>query len=112
MRWIGGIFLIAHGLLHIAVWVPPSPASVPFDTSRSPIFGNVRGIAISLSVLAALLFVATGIAVLTQSAWWPIAAIAAAATSALLILLTFSPWLLAGLAIDVIVLVLALLARR
>ncbi len=95
MRWIGGLFLIAHGLLHIAVWVPPSPANVPFDTSRSPIFGNVRGIAISLSVLAALLFVAAGIAVLTQAAWWPIAAIAAAATSALLILLTFSPgsWL-------------------
>jgi hypothetical protein len=51
-------------------------------------------------------------AVLTQAAWWPIAAIAAAATSALLILLTFSPWLLAGLAIDVIVLVLALLVHR
>ena len=47
MRWIGGLFLIAHGLLHIAVWVPPSPANVPFDTSRSPIFGNVHGIAIS-----------------------------------------------------------------
>jgi len=57
----------------------------------------------ALSVLAALLFVAAWIAVLTQAAWWPIAAIAAAATSALLILLTFSPWLLAGLAIDVIV---------
>jgi hypothetical protein len=39
-------------------------------------------------------------------------AIAAAAISAVLIILTFSPWLLAGLAIDVVIFVLALLALR
>jgi hypothetical protein len=112
MRWLGGLFLVAHGLLHVAVWVPRPPANVPFDTSRSPMFGNVRGIAISLSLLAALLFVVAGVAVLIHAAWWAPVAIAAAAISVLLIILTFSPWLLAGLAIDVVIFVLALLALR
>jgi hypothetical protein len=112
MRWLGGLFLIAHGLLHVAVWVPRPQANVPFDTSRSPMFGNVRGVAISLSLLAALLFVVAGVAVLIHAAWWAPVAIAAAAISALLIILTFSPWLLAGLAIDVVIFVLALLALR
>jgi len=111
MRWLGGLFLLAHGLLHVAVWIP-RPANVPFDTSRSPMFGNVRGVAISLSLLAALLFVVAGVAVLMHAAWWAPVAIAAAAISALLIILTFSPWLLAGLAIDVIIVVIALLALR
>jgi len=112
MRWLGGLFLLAHGLLHVAVWVPRPPANVPFDSSRSPMFGNVRGAAISLSLLAAMLFVVAGVAVLVHAAWWALVAIAAAAISALLILLTFSPWLLAGLAIDIIIFVLALRARR
>src|SRR5215213_9949540 len=113
MRLLGGLFLLAHGLLHVAVWVPRPPANVPFDTSRSPIFGNVRGAAISLSLLAALLFVVAGVAVLLHAAWWAPVAIAAAAVSVLLILLTFSPWLLAGLAIDIIIIfILALRARR
>jgi hypothetical protein len=111
MRWLGGLFLLAHGLLHVALWIP-RPANVPFDTSRSPMFGNVRGVAISLSLLVALLFVVAGVAVLMHAAWWAPVAIAAAAVSALLIILTFSPWLLAGLAIDVIIVVIALLALR
>jgi hypothetical protein len=65
-------------------------------------FGNVRGVAISLSLLAALRS-----AVLMHAVRWASAAIAAAAISALLILLTFSPWLLAGLAIDIIIFVLS-----
>jgi hypothetical protein len=112
MRWLGGLFLVAHGLLHVAVWVPRPQANMPFDTGRSPMFGNVRGIAISLSVLAALLFIVAGVAVLIHAAWWAPVAIAAAAISAVLIILTFSPWLLAGLAIDVVIFVLALLALR
>jgi hypothetical protein len=112
MRWLGGLFLLAHGLLHIAVWVPRPPANVPFDTSHSPIFGSVRGVAIGLAVLAAVLFVVAGIAVLAHAAWWALVAMAAAAVSALLILLTFSPWLLLGLAIDIVIFVLALRMRR
>lgn len=112
MRWLGGLFLVANGLLHVAVWVPRPPANVPFDTSRSPMFGNVRGIAISLSLLAAGLFVVAGVAVLIHAAWWAPVAIAAAAISVLLVILTFSPWLLAGLAIDVVIFVLALLVLR
>ena len=81
-------------------------------SSSALLTGNVRGVAISLSLLAALLFVVAGVAVLVHAVWWASVATAAAAVSALLILLTFSPWLLAGLAIDVVIFVLALRARR
>ena len=91
---------------------PPPPGQCAVRHQPLTDVRQRTGVAISLSLLAALLFVVAGIAVLVHAAWWAPVAIAAAAISALLILLTFSPWLLAGLAIDVIVFVVALRARR
>ena len=90
----------------------PSPGQRAVRRQPLTDFRQRTGVAISLSLLAALLFVVAGVSVLLQAAWWAPVAIAAAAVSVLLILLTFSPWLLAGLAIDIIIFILALRARR
>ena len=36
LRWLLIGFLIAHGLVHVAIWVPRyDPEKVPFDASHS-----------------------------------------------------------------------------
>jgi len=107
MPWLAGLFLIAHGILHVAIWVPPSPKDVPFDAHHSPLFGDVRGLSTLLGVFACLVFVACGVGYLAAQQWWAWAALVGAALSIILMLLTFTPWWLAGLAIDVVVAVLA-----
>lgn len=61
------VFLIAHGL-HLAVWLPqPKQGEVPFDTSHSPVFGDVRSIAVALAVVTTVAFVVTGVAFLATT---------------------------------------------
>jgi len=31
VRWIAGLFLIAHGLAHAAIWLAPKSTNAPFD---------------------------------------------------------------------------------
>jgi hypothetical protein len=45
LRWLGGLFLVFHGLIHVAIWVPRLPKDAPFDAHHSPMFGDVRGAA-------------------------------------------------------------------
>ncbi|RPF26532.1 hypothetical protein [Georgenia muralis] len=100
MGWLLGAFLVAHGLLHLAVWVP-NGEELPYDPGRSVALGNVRALAVGLAALAATLFVAAGVGGIVGALWWPGVTVAASVTSLVLIALTFSPWFLAGVAIDV-----------
>lgn len=102
MAWPLGIFLVVHGLVHLAVWVPRGE-EVPYDPGRSPVLGNVRRAAIALAATATVLFVVGGLAGILGAGWWAGATVAASVSSLLLIALTFSPWFLAGVAIDVAV---------
>jgi hypothetical protein len=110
LRILAGAFLIAHGLVHLAIWVPRTK-DPPFDVNHSPLIGDARGPALSLAILAAILLIVGGLALLVQASWWPTMTIAAAAVSAALLLVTFSPWLLIGLAINASIIVLASGAR-
>lgn len=103
MRWAAGLFLVAHGVLHALIWGVPSRGDVPFDAHRSPLLGDVRVASTLLGVAAGVLFVVAGGAFLAGASWWPYTAVAAALTSLLLLVLTFTPWWLAALAIDVVV---------
>jgi hypothetical protein len=40
MRILAGAFLIAHGLIHLAIWVPRTK-DAPLDVNHSPLFGDV-----------------------------------------------------------------------
>jgi hypothetical protein len=107
LRWLGGLFLVAHGLIHLAIWVPRPPADAPFDAHRSPMFGDVRAVAAVLAVLAAGGFVVSGVGYLAGQDWWAPVALGAAGVSIALVILTFTPWWLLGLAIDAAIAVLA-----
>ena len=105
---IGG-FLIAHGLIHAAVWATPKGnGPQPFDPSRSWLLdtfgiaqGPARTLSIVLAVAAAAGFVAAGAALLAGNDWWRVIAIVTAAESLPLFLLFFNPWLTLGAAIEV-----------
>jgi hypothetical protein len=64
-----------------------------------------------LAVLCGIVLVAAGVGVLAQMSWWPQAAIVGAAGSIALLLLTFTPWWLLALAIDITIVVLSWRSR-
>lgn len=107
MRWLVGYFLIAHGILHLLIWLPAKGEEAPFDAHDSPIRGDVRVAATILAVAAGGASVVGGTGVLAQQPWAPGLVLIAAAVSAVLLLLTFTPWWLAALAIDLVIGILA-----
>lgn len=101
MRWVAGLFLVAHGLVHAAIWLTPKSSDAPFDAHHSPLFEDVGILAVTLGLLAGLGFIVSGCGYLLGQPWWPFVALAAAAISFVLLLLTFTPWWLLALAIDI-----------
>lgn len=110
MRWLFGLFLVAHGLIHVAIWLTPANSDAPFDVRHSPIFGDLGALATAGGLLAGAAFVASGLAYLLDGAWWPVALTGAASFSIVLLLATFTTWWLLALAIDVALGVVALRA--
>jgi len=103
MGWtvVIGVFLIAHGLAHLAVYAPPA-ADAPFDPARSWLFGRrIRPLALTLGAVAALIFVIAGIGLLAHQDWWQAASVVGASASLVLLALFFHPWLSFGVAINV-----------
>ena len=112
LRILLGLFVIAHGLVHLAVWGPAPSGDAPMETARSWLFGDVRPLAVGLAVAAAVLLAAGGIAVLAGAGWWPWLVVVGSAVSVLLMALTFTPWWIFGLAIDAALLVWAVRTLR
>lgn len=114
MRVLIALFLAGHGIVHGVMWALPysaeARADLPMDPAHSWLLGDLRGPALALALTAATAFVVTAAAYLTAAGWWPAAAVAAVAVSAVLLGLFFSPWWMAGIAIDAAVLVAALRA--
>lgn len=100
MSWIAGLFLLAHGLIHIAIWCTPfDRAKAPFDPRRSWLAArwgsesSVRGLAVVLAVGAAAAFLIAGTVMILAAPWTPAAAMTGAITSLLLTARYFHPWL-------------------
>lgn len=102
-RILLGGFVVAHGLVTIAIWSPspktgePAP---PMDTSHSWLLGDARSVGLMLAIAAGLAIAVTGIAFLAHLSWWPVAGIVGGGLSLLLFVLFFTPWWLAGIAIS------------
>ena len=55
MRWMGGLFLIAHGLVHMVFWVPPMPKDAPFDRCWSSPSRRGGRLALAIDAVIAVL---------------------------------------------------------
>lgn len=89
-------FLIAHGLVHLAMWLSPKPKdqTVPFDPGHSWLFGDRRTLAVAVAAAAAVTLVAAGLGLWGHADWWRGAAVVGLAVSFGLMVLYFTPWYL------------------
>ena len=101
MATLAGIFLIAHGLMHLAVWLPTPTVAAPFDPGRSWMLGEARAAARMLALVACAALVTSGTLVLPGAGEGAVVAVAGAAVSLALITLTFNRWLAGAVAINV-----------
>ena len=89
-------FLIAHGLIHIAMWVlVPKPApgkETPFDASHSWLLGDQKALAALLAAATAAILVAAGVGLWVQADWWRAAAVVGLTASFVLMVLYFNRW--------------------
>ena len=109
VRVIAGLFLVAHGLIHLMYVTPP-----PKDDPKYPFVpeerwfpravglepGAAKGVARTLATTCVVLFVIAGIALLANTSLWKPAAVTGSVVSLVLMLLFFHPWLVFGIAID------------
>jgi hypothetical protein len=102
-------FLAVHGLLHLAIWVPPPQPqdSAPFRPDHSAVLTAVRTPAVAVRSLArglalgaAVMYVLAAVGVAVGAGWAAAAALVAALLGLLLKGLYFHPWLLLGIALD------------
>jgi hypothetical protein len=105
---LGGLFLVAHGLVHLAIWLPAPKEDAPFDPGHSWLLGAVRRPARALAVAAGALFALAGVLVLAGADAGAALAVAGVAVSLALVLLTFHAWLLGAVVIDVAIAAVAL----
>ena len=108
MTVLAGLFLIAHGLVHLAVWLAPPPPDAPFDSRHSWLLGDAVGPSRALSVLACVLFVLAGILLLAGTELAAAIAVAAAVISLALVALTFNRWFVFAVGINAAIVAIAL----
>jgi hypothetical protein len=119
--WLLAAFLVAHGLVHL-MFVAPQPTAqararahtgteYPFDLRQSWLVRAVhlnermvRGIGVGLMAVVVLGFVAAGlstIGLLVPVGWWPALVLGATVASLALLAIEGAPGLALGVAIDV-----------
>lgn len=111
-RILVGLFLVAHGLVHLLYLTPRPEADrsypfVPETRSIAKVLGmeprTAKGFAAALAVATAVAFGLAGCALIVNAAIWQPAAVVASSISLLLMVLFFHPWLLIGIAIDIVI---------
>jgi hypothetical protein len=106
---LAGLFLIAHGLVHVAIWVPEPQEGAPFNPRRSWLLGDAGGLTRTLALVACGLLVLAGVFLLNGASDLDAGlAIAGAAVSLVLVALTFHLWFVGAVAINIAIIVVAL----
>src|SRR5688500_6658787 len=109
-------FLIAHGLVHFAIYATPKDSSkpAPFDPSRSWALAaghvratSMRSVSLAGGVAVAAAYAAAGWSIAVDATFATGIAALAAALGIALKGLWFNPWLSLGIALDIAVLVAA-----
>jgi hypothetical protein len=99
-----GLLLLAHGVIHVAIYAPPTAADAPFDTGRSWLASGprqARPLLLAFAYASAAALTAAGLGLFARQDWWQAAAIVGAVLSLLLLILFFNPWITIGVAINV-----------
>lgn len=108
-----GVFLVAHGLIHAAIWLPqaitrvaPANGTAPFDPGHSWLVSALnadaaRWFAALLALAAAALYVGAAGGFFAHQEWWRGATVVASVVSLALFALYFNPWLALAVLIDV-----------
>lgn len=99
-------FLILHGFLHAAIWIPSQSGSqLPnFGPQASWLFAETRPVVVALALIAAGGFLWSGVAYAARLDMWTFPAIIAAVSSMALIVATFTPWWSFAVVINVVIL--------
>jgi hypothetical protein len=113
VRAVAGVFLIAHGLVHLLYLLPrpendPTYPFVPetrwFSGAVGLEAGAAKTTAAALSIGVALVFLISGIAVFANADIWAAAAAVGSLLSLTLLVLFYHPWLSIGVVIDIAIL--------
>jgi len=111
------VFLIAHGLVHLAIWLPKPDEQKPqpFVPSHSTVLSladvgqrTAQTMSVVLAAVTAGAFVVAGIGVALTAPWTTAAAVCASLTGLALKVLYYHPWLSIGIVLDALVLSAAL----
>jgi len=108
-RLLFAAFLMAHGALHPAIYtLPYDPEKAAFNPNRSWALATAhvaeqpaRTFSAAVSVMAGVLFLLSGVALLADSSLWVPLAASGAVLGFVLKGLYFHPWLIVGVLIDV-----------
>lgn len=102
-EYVFAAFLVAHGLVHLAVWLAPATDDAPFRADHSWVLGSgdtPHRVSVAFAAGAAAVFVASGIALLVGATVWVPLAATAAAIGLTVSLLFFNPWLIVDVGIN------------
>ena len=99
-------FLVLHGILHAAIWIPPQRGGdlTNFGPQASWLFAEVRPVVVTLAVVAASGFALSGVAYLAHWDMWAYSATIAAVAAMALVVATFTPWWSFAVVINVVIL--------
>lgn len=106
IRWALIGFLIAHGLVHVAVWGSAKAAQAQGTIpSHSWVLGDQRALVTGLMIAVTVLFALAGIGLLFHAGWWGPMTVVAASVSLLLVVLfpgaILNAWIVAPVIINV-----------
>ena len=106
LRTVAAMFLIAHGIVTGAIWIPPQRGkNLPgFGSQASGLFAKSRPTMVALGAVASAAFVAAGVGVLAHQDWWASFGALGAVVSLALIVATFTPWWILAVVINLAVL--------
>jgi hypothetical protein len=105
---LAGLFLIAHGLVHAAVWLAPPAPDAPFNPRHSWLIGDATAAARALAVTAGVLLALAGTLLVFDAGSPGAFAVAGAGVSLVLVVLTFNRWFVFAVAINIAIIVVAL----
>lgn len=110
MRWVAALFLLGHAAVHAVMWTLPftdATEELPFDPADSWLLGRHPAVFAMWAGAVAALFVVGAVAVALDVSWWPPVLVVAGLTSVALMLVTFAPWWVVGIALSAVIAVVA-----